>query len=54
MVEARVAASSDDAEQKVGSTKVSLTSSDLELVDATGRCRPWGCASPGSAFPVVR
>jgi hypothetical protein len=31
-VEARVAASSDDAEQKGGSTSVSLTSSDLELV----------------------
>lgn len=50
VVEARVAASSDDAEQKVGSTSVSLTSSDLELV-TDGSAQTVGMRYAGLAIP---
>jgi hypothetical protein len=50
VVEARVAASSDDAEQTVGSSKVSLTSSDLELV-TDGSPQTVGLRFAGLAIP---
>jgi hypothetical protein len=50
VVEARVATSSDDAEQKVGSTSVSLTSSDLELV-TDGSAQTVGMRFAGLGIP---
>jgi hypothetical protein len=50
VVESRVAASADDAEQKVGSTSVSLTSSDLELV-TDGVPQTVGMRFSGLAIP---
>jgi hypothetical protein len=50
VVEARVTASSDDAEQAVGSSKVSLTSSDLELV-TDGSPQTVGMRFAGLAIP---
>jgi hypothetical protein len=50
VVEARVGASSDDAEQKVGSTSVSLDSSDLELV-SDGSAQTVGMRFGGLGIP---
>jgi hypothetical protein len=50
VVESRVSASSEDAEQKVGSTSVSLTSSDLELV-TDGLPQTVGMRFAGLALP---
>lgn len=50
-VEARVSASSDDAEQKVGSTSTSLTSSDLELVTDGSTIQTVGMRFTGLAIP---
>src|SRR5512134_3742224 len=49
-VESRVAASADDAEQKVGSTSVSLDSSDLELV-TDGSAQTVGMRFAGLGIP---
>ncbi len=50
VVESRVAASTDDAEQRVGSTSVSLTSSDLEL-GTDGSAQTVGMRFVGLAIP---
>ncbi|MEN8161247.1 MAG: hypothetical protein ABFS41_14340, partial [Myxococcota bacterium] len=50
-VESRVAASSDDAEERVGSTKLSTTSSDLEMVDDDGLLQTIGLRFTGLEIP---
>jgi len=50
VVESRVSASADDAEQKVGSSSVSLTSTDLELV-TDGSPQTVGMRFAGLAIP---
>jgi hypothetical protein len=50
VAESRVAAGTDDAEQKVGSTSVSLTSSDLEL-GTDGSAQTVGLRFAGLAIP---
>ena len=50
VVESRVSASADDAEQKVGSSSVDFTSSDLELV-TDGSAQTVGMRFAGLAIP---